>query len=112
VTTKPSFRSAFKKRRCLILAEGYYEWHTEGKLKQPFRFEIDGGKTLAFAGLWEWCERSTKDILRHVIAWQGQKNLTRESHEVQPWAIRRACPGARSASISGGRLYRGSREVG
>jgi putative SOS response-associated peptidase YedK len=37
-----------------VLADGCYEWHTEGKLKQPFLFEIDGGKPFAFAGLWEW----------------------------------------------------------
>jgi putative SOS response-associated peptidase YedK len=54
VATKPTFRSAFKKRRCLVLADGYYEWHTEGKRKQPFLFEVDGGKPFALAGLWEW----------------------------------------------------------
>jgi putative SOS response-associated peptidase YedK len=41
VATKPAFRTAFKKRRCLVLADGYYEWHTEGKDKQPFLFELD-----------------------------------------------------------------------
>jgi putative SOS response-associated peptidase YedK len=54
VATKPAFRAAFKKRRCLVLADGYYEWHTEGKEKQPFLFELDGGKPFALAGLWEW----------------------------------------------------------
>src|SRR6266850_1364314 len=54
VASKPAFRSAFKKRRCLVLADGYYEWHTEGKLKQPFLFELDGGQPFALAGLWEW----------------------------------------------------------
>lgn len=54
VATKPAFRAAFKKRRCLVLADGYYEWHTEGKEKQPFLFELDGGQPFALAGLWEW----------------------------------------------------------
>jgi putative SOS response-associated peptidase YedK len=53
VATKPTFRSAFKKRRCLVLADGYYEWHTEGKVKQPFLFEVEGGKPFALAGIWE-----------------------------------------------------------
>lgn len=53
VATKPTFRAAFKKRRCLVIADGYYEWHTEGKEKQPFLFEIDGGQPFALAGLWE-----------------------------------------------------------
>src|SRR6188768_4538763 len=42
VEVKPAFRAAFRKRRCLVLADGYYEWLTEGKEKQPFLFEIDG----------------------------------------------------------------------
>jgi putative SOS response-associated peptidase YedK len=54
VATKPAFRSAFKKRRCLVLADGYYEWHMEVKKKQPFLFEVDGGKPFALAGLLEW----------------------------------------------------------
>src|SRR5262245_8950545 len=54
VAEKPSFRAAFKKRRCLILADGYYEWLREGKTKLPHLYEIDGGKPFAMAGLWEW----------------------------------------------------------
>jgi putative SOS response-associated peptidase YedK len=54
VATKPAFRSAFKKRRCLVLADGYYEWRKEGKIKQPYFFEVDGGQPFAFSGLWEW----------------------------------------------------------
>jgi putative SOS response-associated peptidase YedK len=53
VATKPAFRAAYKKRRCLVLADGYYEWKTEGKAKLPQLYEIDGGKPFAFAGLWE-----------------------------------------------------------
>jgi putative SOS response-associated peptidase YedK len=55
VATKPAFRSAYKKRRCLVIADGYFEWKTEGKKKLPYLYEIDGGKPFAFAGLWEWC---------------------------------------------------------
>ena len=54
VAEKPAFRSAFKKRRCLILADGYYEWLREGKTKLPQLYEIAGGKPFAFAGLWEY----------------------------------------------------------
>ena len=53
VATKPAFRTAFKKRRCLVLADGYFEWETVGKSKLPWLYEIDGGKPFAFAGLWE-----------------------------------------------------------
>jgi putative SOS response-associated peptidase YedK len=53
VHEKPSFRSAFNKRRCLIPADGYYEWmEVAPKKRQPYLFEIHGGEPFAFAGLW------------------------------------------------------------
>ncbi len=53
---KPSFRSAFAKRRCLILADGFYEWHKPPKpaRSQPYLFRRSGGEPFAFAGLWEF----------------------------------------------------------
>lgn len=53
VAEKPAFRTALKKRRCLVVADGYYEWLKVGKVKQPYLYEIDGGRPFAFAGLWE-----------------------------------------------------------
>jgi putative SOS response-associated peptidase YedK len=50
---KPSFRSAFKHRRCLILTDGFYEWQKLGSKKQPHYFRMRDGKPFAFAGLWE-----------------------------------------------------------
>jgi len=63
VADKPAFRSAFKKRRCLVLADGYYEWLRTGKVKQPYFYEVDGGKPFALAGLWEsWrCPEGSDD---------------------------------------------------
>lgn len=52
-STLPAFRDAFKSRRCLIPADGFYEWQRAGKVKQPFCFEVEDGKLFAFAGLWE-----------------------------------------------------------
>lgn len=54
VATKPAFRAAFKKRRCLVLADGYVEWEKDGKAKLPWLYEVDGGHPFAFAGLWEF----------------------------------------------------------
>ena len=51
--TKPAFRSAFKRRRCLIPADGFYEWKKEGKLKLPYHFRMADASPFAFAGLWE-----------------------------------------------------------
>lgn len=53
VIEKPSFKNAFKKRRCLILANGFYEWRKTENKKQPWYFKLPNGGPFAFAGLWE-----------------------------------------------------------
>jgi putative SOS response-associated peptidase YedK len=52
-TTKPAFRDAMNSRRCLILADGFYELMRTGKTKQPYCFEVNEGKVVAFAGIWD-----------------------------------------------------------
>jgi putative SOS response-associated peptidase YedK len=53
VTEKPSFREAFKHRRCIIPADGFYEWQrTEGR-KQPYFFHMRDDRPFGFAGLWD-----------------------------------------------------------
>jgi putative SOS response-associated peptidase YedK len=49
----PAFREAIRLRRCLIPADGFYEWQRRGSTKQPFCFEVGDGGLFAFAGLWE-----------------------------------------------------------
>jgi putative SOS response-associated peptidase YedK len=53
VAEKPSFRSAFKKRRCLVIATGFYEWQVQGRAKQPIWIGLRSKRPFAFAGLWE-----------------------------------------------------------
>jgi putative SOS response-associated peptidase YedK len=53
LATKPAFREPLQKRRCLIPADGFYEWKRSGKTKQPFCFEVKDGELFAFAGLWD-----------------------------------------------------------
>lgn len=53
VATKPAFRAAFRERRCLVPADGFYEWQTVGGQKQPHFFQRRAGELFAFAGLWE-----------------------------------------------------------
>jgi putative SOS response-associated peptidase YedK len=62
VASKPSFRNAFKKRRCLIPAGGFYEWKGEKGQKQPYYITIPSGEPFAFAGLWEsWTDKEGDD---------------------------------------------------
>lgn len=61
----PFFRDAFCRRRCLVPADGFYEWRTENGKRQPFRIGMKGGGVFAFAGLWEcWIAPTSVPALR------------------------------------------------
>ena len=53
VAGKPAYRAAYQARRCLIPADGFYEWVRRGAVKQPFLIELGDGRLMGFAGLWE-----------------------------------------------------------
>jgi len=53
IDTKHSFKNAFVRQRCLILADGFYEWKRQGKTKIPYRFTLQKLKLFAFAGIWD-----------------------------------------------------------
>ncbi|MEQ1858427.1 MAG: SOS response-associated peptidase [Chthoniobacteraceae bacterium] len=62
VAEKPAFRSAYKKRRCLVPADGFYEWQKSGTMKIPQHIFMRSGEPFAFAGLWEiWRDPATPD---------------------------------------------------
>jgi putative SOS response-associated peptidase YedK len=91
VGTKPAFREAFKARRCLIPANGYYEWQSRGKLKQPYCFELDHGELFGFAGIWEqWNDASAGTRETCAILTTTANSLTSAVHERMPVILDRA----------------------
>lgn len=75
IEEKPSFREAAEERRCLVLADGYYEWSGTRGAKQPYRVTLEGGGPLAFAGLWDrWT--SDGDERRTVTIVTTEANAT------------------------------------
>ena len=62
--TKPAFRSAFRRRRCLVLADGFYEWRKEGKQRVPMYFYQKSGEPMALAGLWETWKSPEGELVR------------------------------------------------
>jgi putative SOS response-associated peptidase YedK len=62
--TLPAFRDAMKSRRCLIPADGFYEWMRTGKSKQPYCFEVNAGELFAFAGIWDRWRSPSGDWIR------------------------------------------------
>ena len=65
IAEKPSFRAAYRKRRSLILADGFYEWHKNGTTKTPWFITTADGSPFAFAGLWEdWTDKSSGESIQ------------------------------------------------
>jgi putative SOS response-associated peptidase YedK len=65
VAEKPSYRAAYRHRRCLVLANGYYEWRRTNDIKTPYYISLASGEPFALAGLWEnWKDRDTDTTLQ------------------------------------------------
>ena len=84
VPEKPSFRRAFKERRCLIPADGFYEWKTTGNGKQPYYIRMEGGRPFAFAGLWESWRGSREEIRSCTILTTEANDRVSNIHHRMP----------------------------
>jgi putative SOS response-associated peptidase YedK len=82
---KPSFRRAFRERRCLILADGFYEWQRTNGAKQPFYIHMQDGRPFAFAGLWESWDKGEEGEVRTCAILTTEANaVVGEVHERMP----------------------------
>ena len=81
----PAFRDAFRRRRCLIPADGFYEWKREGRTKTPFLIRVRGGEPFAFAGLWErWRPPEGPPLLTCAILTCPANELVAPVHDRMP----------------------------
>jgi|SRR5579859_2201819 len=89
VTTTASFRDPFRSQRCLIPADGFYEWQKNGKIKQPYCFEVAGGELFAFAGLWDqWTDPQGKVVETCTILTTTPNSLLAGFHDRMPVILR------------------------
>ena len=84
IDTKPAYRSAFRKRRCLIPASGWYEWQQQPSGKQPWYIHPHDNTDLAFAGLWEKWERDGKVLETCTIIVTESNEAVRPIHDRMP----------------------------
>jgi putative SOS response-associated peptidase YedK len=84
VAEKPAFRAAFRQRRCVIPADGFYEWKRAEHGKQPYHIRRRGGEVLALAGLWERWERSGQMVESCTILVTEANDLMRPIHDRMP----------------------------
>ena len=85
VTEKPSFKDAFQKRRCLLPADGFYEWHPQGSRKQPHLIRMADAEPFALAGLWErWDEPDGEPVESCTIVTTQANELMKPIHHRMP----------------------------
>jgi len=85
VAQKPAYRSAFRYRRCLIPADGFYEWHAVGANKQPHVLRPRDGRPLALAGIWEhWQDPNGNELESCTILVGAADAQVRPVHERMP----------------------------
>lgn len=85
IDTKPSFKESFERRRCLILADGFYEWERFGKISQPYYFQMKDQGVFAFAGVWDrWQQQDGEIVMSCAIITTVANELLAEIHTRMP----------------------------
>ena len=88
VLEKPAFRDSFRTRRCLIPADGFYEWKKSGKERRPFHFGMKDGSMFAFAGLWDRWKSPAGQVLESCsILTTAPNELIEDLHDRMPMIL-------------------------
>ena len=84
-SARPAFRDLVKSRRCLIPADGFYEWKRSGSAKQPYLFEVNDGELFAFAGIWDrWKDATGTEVETCSILTTTPNAVTAAVHDRMP----------------------------
>ncbi len=87
---RPSFRAAFRRRRCLVVADSFYEWRRDGRRRIPMRIGLESGELFAFAGLWEsWTSPEGGRILSCAIITTAANEFVVPIHDRMPVILAR-----------------------
>ena len=84
IEEKPSFNDSFQRRRCLILADGFYEWERMGKISQPYYFQMNDGAPFTFAGIWDRWKQDDRLITSCAIITTTANELLSTIHHRMP----------------------------
>jgi len=85
---KPSFRESFQRRRCVIPADGFYEWQRSGKIARPYLFQMRDESQFAFAGIWDEWQGDGKLIASCAIITTTANELLASIHDRMPVILR------------------------
>ncbi len=86
---KPTFRAAYEKRRCLVPADGFYEWMKVGKEKRPQLIRMKGGGVFAFGGVWERWKSAEKVVDTFAILTTRPNEMMARIHDRMPVIVRK-----------------------
>jgi putative SOS response-associated peptidase YedK len=85
IAEKPAFRNSLKSKRCLVIADGFYEWKKDNGYKQPFRILMKDESLFAFAGLWDtWKDGEGRGINSFTIITTEANSMMKDIHERMP----------------------------